>query len=260
MVSAGDLLRDWRKRRRLSQLELSADAEISQRHLSFMESGRSSPSREMLLHLADTLRIPPRERNTLLTAAGFAPIYAERSLETPDMASAQNAVALILSGHAPHPALAVDREWNLLQANKAASFLLEGVNPDFLTVPVNVLRVSLHPEALGSRVANYRQWRAHVVHRLTHQVDLTADPSLKKLLTEIERYPVPHNARAYTEFDPASLSGIAVPFELETAQGKLTFLSTTTVFGTAVDITLSELVIETFFPMDQHTAEVMRNV
>lgn len=259
-LSVGDVLRDWRKRRRLSQLELSADADISQRHLSFMESGRSLPSRDMLLRLATTLRIPPRERNKLLTIAGFAPLFSERSLDAPDMASARIAVKKILCGHAPHPALAVDREWNILQANAAAGFLLRSVDATFLRPPVNVLRVSLHPDALGSKVVNYRQWRAHIVHRLAHQVELTAAPSLAKLLEEIEGYPTPCNTYANTESDPATLSGIAIPFVLETGQGKLTFLSTTTVFGTAVDIALSELVIESFFPMDRHTAEVMKNL
>ncbi|MEP1216853.1 MAG: helix-turn-helix transcriptional regulator [Marinobacter sp.] len=260
IVSIGDLLRSWRQRRRLSQLELSVDADISQRHLSFVESGRSSPSRRMLLRLADELKITPRERNRLLTLAGFAPEYCERSLDEPDMAAARNAVELIISGHQPHPALVVDREWNLLLANEAAYFLLEGVNPAFLTPPVNVLRLSLHPDGLAPRVANYRQWKAHVVDRLTHQVDLTADPALAKLLGEIEAYPAPDEARHYTEHDTPARTGIAVPFELETARGKLSFLSTTTVFGTAVDISLSEMVIETFFPMDAHTAEVMRNL
>lgn len=259
IVSIGDLLRSWRQRRRLSQLELSADADISQRHLSFVESGRSLPSRRTLLRLARELRIPARERNRLLTVAGFAPEYWERSLDEPDMAAARNAVELIISGHLPHPALVVNREWNLLLANDAANFLLQGVNPDFLTPPVNVLRLSLHPDGLAPRVANYRQWRAHVIDRLTHQVDLTADPALAKLLGEIQTYPVPDNALPFTENDTSATSGIAVPFELETPMGKLTFLSTTTVFGTAVDISLSELVIETFFPMDPHTAEVMRN-
>lgn len=255
----GSLLREWRHRRRLSQLDLAADAEISQRHLSFVESGRSTPSREMVLRLTDQLSVPLRERNALLLAAGYAPVYRERPLDDPGLRAARRAVELILSGHEPHPALAIDRRWTLVSMNRAVAPLLEGVDPAMLEPPVNVLRLSLHPDGLAPRIANFREWRAHILARLSQQIDASGDGGLRVLREELKDYPVPAGARPYQPSGQAALGGIAVPFELRTGSGVLSFLSTTTVFGTALEVTLSELAIESFFPADASTAEAMRD-
>lgn len=256
----GALLQSWRRRRRLSQLDLAAEAEVSQRHLSFVESGRSAPSREMVLRLAERLSVPMRERNALLVAAGYAPVFAERRLDDPALEAARAAVERILAGHEPHPALAVDRHWSLVSANRAVAPLLAGVDPALLAPPANVLRLSLHPDGLGPRIANYRDWRAHVAARLTRQIDLTADPGLITLREEIAAYPAPQGARPPTPGRAAALEGVAAVFELEMDGGRLSFLTTTTIFGTALDITLSELTVEAFFPADAATAEAMRRM
>ncbi len=253
----GSLLRDWRRRRRLSQLDLASEAEISQRHLSFLESGRSAPSRDMVLRLAEQLAVPLRERNTLLLAAGFAPLYQARKLDDPGLEAALRVIELILKGHEPHPALAIDRHWTLVRSNGAVAPLLAGIDPALLEPPVNVLRLSLHPNGLAPRVLNFRQWRSHIIARLSEQIDASGDPVLVALLEELRSYPVPAGSRPYRPSDQAQFGGIAVPLELETGDGTLSFLSTTTVFGTALDISLSELAIETFFPADQATATAM---
>ena len=258
--NVGELLRTWRQHRRLSQLHLAAEAEVSQRHLSFLESGRSTPSREMLLRLAEHLAIPLRERNSLLVAAGLAPVYGERDLHDPEFAAARRVIELILRGHEPHPALAIDRHWQLLLANQSVYRLLTGVEPALLQAPVNVLRLSLHPGGLAPRVANFRQWRAHLLARLAQQIDACADPVLMALAEELAAYPVPVGARAYRATGQGEFAGIAVPLELATTDGTLSFLSTTTVFGTPVDISLSELAIESLFPADQATAVAMQRL
>ena len=255
--SFGPLLRDWRRRRSLSQLALASEAEVSQRHLSFIESGRSAPSREIILRLAERLALPLRERNQLLLAAGYAPVFQARPADDPAMAAARKAVALILERHEPFPALAIDRHWTLVHANAAIGRLLEGVDPVMLTPPVNVLRLSLHPDGLAGRVVNFREWRDHVLHRLAEQVALTADPVLAALLDELRAYPVPPGAAPHSRPAAAPLAGVAVPFRLRMPAGTLSFLSTTTVFGTALDITLSELAIEAFFPADDETAAAL---
>lgn len=259
-ASFGMLLQDWRKRRRLSQLDLALDAGVSQRHLSFVESGRSSASREMVLRLAAHLDVPMRERNVLLAAAGFAPQFRERNLDDPGLDAARKAVELILKGHEPHPALAVDRHWTLISSNQAIPPLLAGVSPTLLEPPVNVLRLSLHPQGLASRIGNFREWRSHVIARLLSQIDSSADAGLSALLEEIKAYPVPANAKPHRPRATDPLTGIAVPFELMTESGVLSFISTTTIFGTAVDVCLSELTIESFFPADADTANAMRQL
>jgi len=211
----GVLLRQWRRRRRLSQLDLACEAEISQRHLSFLESGRSSPSRDMLLHLAEQLAIPLRERNALLVAAGFAPVYSERPLDDPALGAARAAVDLILGAQDPYPALAVDRHWTLIAANKAASRLMAGANPKLSQPPVNVLRLSLHPDGLGRRIRN-REWRAHVLARLMKQIENSADPVLMALLNELKAYTIPTASNAWSATGPHDFAGIVVPLELIT--------------------------------------------
>lgn len=252
----GDLLRDWRQRRRRSQLDLALDAEVSARHLSFVETGRAQPSREMLLRLAEQLDVPLRERNALLVAAGYAPVYAATPLDEPEMAAARRAIEMLLAGHEPYPALAVDRHWNLVTANRAVGLLLEGVAAHLLAPPANVLRLSLHPEGVAPRIANLGQWREHALARLRQQVDATADPALAALLEELRGYPalatdVGHRERVVH-------GGVVFPLRIQSAAGVLSFFTTTTVFGTATDITLSELAIESFFPADAATAEALR--
>ncbi|MGF1629029.1 MAG: helix-turn-helix domain-containing protein [Kiloniellaceae bacterium] len=255
---AGELLRGWRRRRRLSQLDLALAAEVSQRHLSFVESGRAAPSREMVLRLAEPLDIPLRERNALLAAAGFAPVYRERALDDPALAAPRRAVELILTGHEPHPALAVDRHWNMIFANRAVAPLQAGADGKLLRPPVNVLRLSLHPDGLAPRIANFRAWRAHVLERLARQAEASGDPVLVDLAEELKGYPVPPGARPQRPGEDDALGGIVVPLEFRSDAGTLRFLSTTTVFGTALDIGLAELTIETFFPADAETAAAMR--
>ena len=223
----GDLLRAWRQRRRLSQFELACEAEISTRHLSFLEAGRSLPSREMLLHLAEHLSVPLRERNALLIAAGYAPTFPERALDDPALQSAHQAIELVLAGHEPLPALAVDRHWTLVTANKAAARLMVGVAETLLKPPINVLRESLHPDGLAPRIVNLGEWRSHVLTQLRHQVSVSADPVLAELPDELTTLPVPAGSRAQA----APRSDVAVPFRLATAAGVLSFITTITVFG-----------------------------
>ena len=251
----GTLLRGWRQRRRLSQLHLAAEAEISQRHLSFVESGRAAPSREMLLHLCEQLAIPLRDRNALLAAGGFASLYRESDLKDPGSDEARRVLQMILEAHTPYPALAIDRHWTLVLANKAVGLLLTGIDPALLTPPVNVLRLSLHPAGLAPRIVNFGQWRAHVLTRLTHQADQSGDPVLVELASELKRYPSPTGSPSSQRHALNEYAGLAVPLELMTEVGVLSFLSTTTVFGTPVDISLEELAIETFFPANPATAQ-----
>eukprot|EP01035_Chromulina_nebulosa_P006613 gene6614-8938_t len=175
----GDLLRHWRQHRRWSQLELAFEAEVSTRHLSCLETGRALPSREMLLRLAERLQVPLRERNELLTAAGYAPMYRERPLLDPALHAARDAVERVLRGHEPFPALAVDRHWHMVMANRAVAPLLAGVAPELLAPPVNVLRLSLHPEGLAPRIANLGQWKHHLFERLRQQIHSTGDATLQ---------------------------------------------------------------------------------
>ena len=253
----GNLLRDWRVRRRKSQLDLALDAEISTRHLSFIETGRSRPSREMIFHLAEQLEIPLREQNVLLTAAGFAPVFPERPLTDKSLAAARKTVDFILRGFEPNPALALDRHWNLIAANRAVGFLLKAASPSQLLPPVNVLRLSLHAEGLAGQIVNYAEWRAHLLARLSRQIEITADSVLLELERELKSYPIPPNARKNERSGKANSSNIAIAFRFRIDETELSFLSTTTVFGTPVDVTLSELAIESFFPADAVTADYL---
>lgn len=251
ILPVGEQLRAWRGRRRLSQLDLALDAEISARHLSFLETGRSRPSRPMLLRLAERLNIPARDRNLLLVAAGFAPALPERSLDDPALAAARHAVELVLKAHEPFPALAVDRHWQMVAHNAGVAPFLAGVAPHLLEPPVNVLRLSLHPDGVAPRIVNLAQWRAHIFHRLEAQVEASADQILADLLAELRAYPG-GGAKAQDDY-----GGVAVPLVLRAGEVELSFLSTTTMFGTPIDITLSELAIETFLPADARTVELL---
>jgi transcriptional regulator with XRE-family HTH domain len=252
----GRLLREWRTRRHLSQLELAAQADISTRHLSFIETGRSQPSREMVLHLGEQLEIPLRERNALLTAAGYAPLYRESELDAPDMQPVRDAIDNVLRAHEPYPALVVDRAWNLVAANATVGMLMQGIAPWLLTPPVNVMRASLHPDGLAPRIVNLEQWASHLLTRLDRQVLLSGDRDVAALLEELRSYPdVPARA-TFPELEGAEK--VFVPLRLEATGGTvLTFFSTVTTFGTALDVTLAELSIESFFPADEATTRAL---
>ena len=240
-------MRDWRQRRRLSQLTLAGDAEISARHLSFLETGRSQPSREMILRLAEHLEIPIRERNVLLVAAGFAPIFPERPISDPALAPASSAIMLTLGAHKPYPAFALDRHWRIVASNGALPELFADVPDELLQPPMNAMRISLHPRGLAPRIANLAQWRAHLLHRLHRQIDLTADAALSDLQRELLSYPEPSGVVDHRLDQPV------VPLQIQVSGQVLSFFSTTMVFGTAADITLSELALEFFFPADSRT-------
>ncbi|MGH2942231.1 MAG: helix-turn-helix domain-containing protein [Solirubrobacteraceae bacterium] len=249
----GALLKDWRRRRRLSQLDLALDAGISARHLSFVETGRSRPSAEMIVRLAEQLDVPLRERNRLLLAGGYAPAYAQRDLDDPQMGPVREAIERVLAGHDPYPAVVVDRHWGMVAANDAIALLTEGVAEHLLAPPVNVLRLGLHPEGLAPRIVNHGEWRAHLLDRLQRQAVASADPALAALHAELAGYPVG---------DPGpgpdlAANEIAVALRLAHGGGELRFISTVATFGTAVDITMSELAIESFYPADAATAELL---
>jgi transcriptional regulator with XRE-family HTH domain len=251
----GELLRDWRQRRRLSQLDLACDAEISTRHLSYVETGRAVPSRAMVLHLAEKLEVPLRERNAMLVAAGYAPLYPQRPLDDPALSAARAAVELVLKAHEPYPAMAVDRHWNLVAMNGAVAPFLEGVAEALLQPPVNVLRIALHPQGLAPRIANLAQWRDHLIARLHQALSASGDPGLHALMQELVDYPVPRDGGSLhpgTDF-----AGMVVPLQLNSPRGVLSFLSTITVFGTPLDVTLSELALEAFYPADAATAAAL---
>jgi len=252
----GEQLRHWRQRRRLTQLDLADTAETSTRHVSFIETGRSLPSRAMLMRLAECLDVPLRERNALLAAAGFAPLYRERRLDDPALKPALEAIQLVLNGHEPYPAIAVDRHWNIVAANRALAPLLAGAASELLEPPVNILRVSLHPEGIAPRIANFGEIRAHLLHRLRHQADAIDDPVLRDLYAELSAYPAPPGDEPEQQASPI----VAVPLRLRTEAGLLSFISTITVFGTPTDITLAELAIESFFPADATTAAALRGM
>jgi len=253
--TVGALLRDWRIRRRHSQLSLALHADVSARHLSFLETGRAMPSREMIAQLAEALAIPPRERDALLLAAGFAPVHAPRAPDDAQLRGVRDAVDLILAALMPAPALAVDRHWTVVAYNPALAVFLRDVDPTLATPPVNALRASLHPRGLAPRIANLAQWRAHVLARLRRDVELTADPVLAALRAELQAYPPPPGS---APDDGEAEPGVVIPLRVRSPHGTLSFLSTTTIFGTAVDARAAELTIESFLPADAHTAAVLR--
>lgn len=259
--SPGSLLRGWRQRRKLSQLALALEADVSQRHLSFVESGRTRPSREMVLKLATCLQLPLRERNRLLLAAGFAPHYPERRLDDPALDAARQAVERVLTAHEPFPALAVDRHWTMVAANRAIAALVAGASPALLAPPVNVLRLSLHPDGLAPRIVNLAEWRSHLLERLEQQITASGDEALAALHDELRGYPAPARSAPQRPADGAADAAcVFVPLRLTTDVGVLALLSTTTVFGTPVDVTLAELALECFFPADAETRERLRQL
>ena len=250
-TDVGALLREWRLRRRLSQLDLAVRADVSQRHVSFVETGRSMPSRALLLHLAEELDVPLREQNRLLTAAGFAPAFDESPLSATPLPQIASAVQHVLAGHQPFPALVVDRRWDLIDANDAVFALLDGVAPHLLDPPANVLRLSLHPDGLAPRIRNLSTWRAHLLHRLRRQVDATADAELAALVDELAAYP------GGSPDDVVHDDGLVALLRLQVGGAELVFVSTVTTFGTPVDVSTDELSIEAFYPADARTASLL---
>ncbi len=247
----GLLLREWRERRRLSQLELSCRAEISTRHLSFVETGRSRPTPEMILKLTDHLEVPLRERNQLLLAGGYAPAYPQHGLDAPELASVREALKLVLTGHEPYPALVLNRYWELLDANTAVGLIADGCAPHLLEPPVNVLRLSLHPDGMAPRIINLAQWRAHLLEQLHQRADVTGDPVLADLHGELLAYPGGLDGSV-----PAN--NVVLPLRLRHTAGELSFFSIASVVGTAADVTVDELMIESFYPADLDTAQRLR--
>ncbi len=261
----GELLRDWRQRRRLSQLGLALEADVSAKHLSFVETGRAQPSREMVLRLAERLDVPLRERNALLVAAGYAPLYRERPLADGALTGARRAIDRQLTAHEPYPALAVDRHWNMVLANRLVAPLMQGVAMDLVAPPINVLRLSLHPAGLASRIVNYASWRLHLLQRLAHQVEVSGDDTLVALLDELRVYPEPPPHSRMAAFpadalDETDVAAVVVPLQLVAGDRVLSFFSTTTIFGSPVDVTLAELAVESFFPADAATARALEEV
>jgi transcriptional regulator with XRE-family HTH domain len=251
----GELLRSWRERRRLSQLDLSIQADISTRHLSFVETGRSRPTSEMILRLSEQLDVPLRERNDLLLAGGFAPAFPAHDLEAPALDAVRAALRQVLAGHQPYPALVVNRAWELVDANAAVPLLLAGVASELLAPPVNVLRLSLHPDGMAPRIVNLGEWRAHLLGRLRREVDVTADAGLATLYDELRGYPgdepdAPH----------PSAADVVVPLRFRYGDAELRFFSITAVVGTPVDVTVSELAIESFYPADDATGAALRRL
>jgi transcriptional regulator with XRE-family HTH domain len=253
-ADVGGLLRDWRQRRRLSQLDLSNQATVSARHLSFVETGRSKPSRELVLHLAEHLDVPLRERNGLLVAAGYAPVYRQTPMDDVDMAPVRTAIDTVLGGHEPFPAIAVDRYHHVVSANDTAERLfVSRVAPHLLTEPINALRATLHPDGLARDIVNLAEFSAHLLAGLDREVEASADPLLAGLAAELRTYP------GVADGAPTDVaSRLFVPMVLRSDSGELRFFSTITTFGTPLDITIAELAIEAFFPADESTAAALR--
>jgi transcriptional regulator with XRE-family HTH domain len=250
----GSLLRDWRERRRMSQLDLALGAGVSARHVSFIETGRSKPSAEMVVQLAEHLEVPLRDRNGLLLAAGYAPAYGQRGLDEPEMEPVRDALDRVLRGHEPYPAIVVDRHWGLVAGNRTIPLLTAGSAEHLLEPPVNVLRLSLHPEGMAPRIVNLGEWRAHILDRLGRQAVASGDPALFALHDELAGYPGGGGGHSVD----LEAGEIAVPLRISAGDTELAFISTATTFGTAVDVTLSELSIESFFPADDETASFLK--
>jgi transcriptional regulator with XRE-family HTH domain len=259
--TVGPLLRDWRLRRRLTQMELALDSGVSTRPLSFVETGRARPSSTLVLHLADQLEVPLRERNELLLAAGYAPRYADRGFDDPALAEIRAAVSRVLEAHEPFPAIAVDRHWDLVASNEALAPLLEGVATELLVPPVNTIRLALHPDGVAPRIVNLGEYRADLLGRMERAWRLTGDARLGELYEEMAAYPGPDAPGDGAPASPAA--AVTVQLRLRPPGGRdgpeLAFFSTITTFGTAVDVTVSELAVEAFFPADPETADALRS-
>lgn len=249
--TVGKLIREWRTRRSLSQMALASDSAVSTRYLSFIETGRARPSREMVLHLAEQLDVPLRERNRLLLAAGYAPFFSQRSLDDEQMTPVREALDRFLEAHLPYPAAIVDGHWNLVAANDGIGFMTEGVAPELLEPPANVFRIALHPDGMAPRILNFEEWSGHLLSRVRRQAALTGDSEMVALYEELSSYPDVSVDHVVDSSMPLLLH------RLKLANQELSFFSTVTTFGTATDVTLSELSLEAFYPADERTKRVL---
>jgi transcriptional regulator with XRE-family HTH domain len=254
-ASAGALLREWRQRRNLSQLELALRSAVSARHLSFIETGRARPSREMVLHLAERLDVPLRDRNRLLLAAGYAPVYGERSLDESEMAPVREALDRFLAAHEPYPAVVVDRHWNIVASNRGVTYVTRGIAPELRAPPANALRIALHPDGLAPRISNLAEWSGYLLSRLRREIDATGDPELEALYQELVAYP--GIATGHDRLDAPNPAEIMIMHELRLDDRDLALFCTFTTFGTARDLTLSELTTVAFYPANSQTADIL---
>jgi transcriptional regulator with XRE-family HTH domain len=259
-VPVGELVRDWRTRRRCSQMHLAHEVGVSPRHLSFVETGRSKPSPELVECIAEELEIPLRERNTLLLAAGYAPRYRERTLDDPAMRFAVESVQRMLDAHDPYPGVLIDRQWNVVRANGAAGALTAGLAPEVLGPPINVYRACLHPGGLAARTVNFPEWAAYLVGQLDRSLALTGDPALQALRDEVDGYPNVTEALARTDVASRDDTPLLVPLRLQVGDAELSLFTTLTTFGTPRDVTLEELAVELFYPADEATERVLRTL
>lgn len=259
-TGVGPLLRGWRERRRLSQLELALRADSSARHISFVETGRSRPSEEMILKLAEHLDVPMRDRNALLLAAGYAPRYAETTLDDPSMSALREGITRLLEGYEPYPALVVDAAYNVVAANRGIMALLDGVPEHLLTTPLNAMRIALHPEGLASRLLNYHEWRGHLLHQMERQIALARYEPLRAVYEEVVAYPAPEGVGPEDRTEPEPYAHFALPMVVEHGGQVLSFVSSIATFNTPMDVTVAELAIETLLPADPATAKYLRTL
>ncbi|MBL1100897.1 helix-turn-helix domain-containing protein [Streptomyces coffeae] len=255
-AGVGELLRGWRTRRRISQLELALRADSSSRHISFIETGRSRPSQEMVLRLADHLEVPMRERNALLLAAGYAPLYPERSVDDPSMGTLREGMERLLTGYEPYPALVMNGTYEVQAANRGIAMLMEGVARHLLVPPLNAMRITLHPEGMAPRIRNFREWRAHLLDQMDRQLSLMRSPALRAVYEEVSAYPLPESGGRESAM-AGSHTPFALPMMIEHGGRVLSFISTIATFNTPMDVTVSELAIETFIPADRETAAAL---
>ncbi|MET8859700.1 helix-turn-helix transcriptional regulator [Streptomyces sp. NPDC004579] len=257
----GPLLRGWREQRRVSQLELALRADSSARHISFIETGRSRPSEEMVLRLAEHLDVPVRERNALLFAAGYAPRYAETPLDDPSMDALREGMERLIQGYEPYPALVVDATYDVLAANRGIALLLDGVPERLLVPPLNAMRLTLHPEGLAPRIRNLRTWRDHLLAQMDRQIALRRSEPLRALYEEVAAYPLPdRDAEADADEPLGPVPHFALPLRIEHEGRVLSFISSISTFNTPMDVTVAELAIETFLPADPATAKYLHSL
>ncbi|MFF4489508.1 helix-turn-helix domain-containing protein [Streptomyces sp. NPDC001544] len=254
----GPLLRAWRERRKVSQLELALRADSSARHISFVETGRSRPSEEMVLRLAEHLDVPVRERNALLLAAGYAPRYPKTPLDDPALDALREGLERLLHGYEPYPALVVDATYDVVTANRGITMLLEGVPESLLVPPLNAMRLTLHPEGLAPRIRNLREWRGHLLAQMERQIALHRSQALRALYEEVAAYPVPEEGPVDEPADPVAY--FALPMRIEHEGRILSFVSSISTFNTPMDVTVAELAIETFLPADPATAKYLHSM
>ncbi|MGV9453497.1 helix-turn-helix domain-containing protein [Streptomyces sp. NPDC003635] len=254
----GPLLRAWREQRRVSQLELALRADSSARHISFIETGRSRPSEEMVLRLAEHLDVPVRERNALLLAAGYAPRYPETPLDDPALDAVRAGMERLIQGYEPYPAIVVDAMYNVQAANRGILMLLDGIPEHLLAPPLNAMRLTLHPEGLAPRIRNLREWRGHLLAQMERQIALHRSEPLRELYEEVAGYPVPETGAGTEPEEPVPY--FALPLQIEHEGRTLSFISSISTFNTPMDVTVAELAIETLLPADPATVKYLQTL